>query len=68
MTGEIKRLVSDKRFGFIRDNTTGVEYFFHFSAVKNAKPESLHEGQEVSFENTESTKGPRAEDVFIVTP
>lgn len=64
MTGQIKRLVRDKGFGFIRDSG-GTEYFFHSTSVKNAKFDQLEEGQEVTFEETEGTKGPRAEDVFL---
>ena len=65
MTGKIKRLVSDRVFGFIRaENET--EYFFHKDDVKNASWDSLREGQNVEFEEAESTKGPRASDVFLI--
>jgi len=64
MTGTIKRLVNDKNFGFIRDEQTGVEYFFHATALRNQRFEALEVGQEVTFEPSEGTKGPRAEDVF----
>lgn len=64
MDGKIKRLVGDKGFGFIVDNK-GVEYFFHQSAVKNTTFAALQEGQEVTFEDADSTKGPRAEDVYV---
>lgn len=63
MTGIIKRLVADKGFGFIKSGET--EYFFHRSSVKNAKFEDLREGQEVTFEDAEGNKGPRAEDVYV---
>lgn len=64
MNGKVKRLVTDKGFGFIlgEDNN---EYFFHSSAVKNAKFESLQEGDEITFEESEGAKGLRAEDVYV---
>jgi CspA family cold shock protein len=71
MTGTIERLLMDKGFGFIKSTEptgakgSGVEYFFHRSAVKNAKFEDLTKGQEVTFEDSEGTKGPRAEDVYV---
>ena len=64
MTGVIKKLVKDKKFGFIKGDR-GVEYFFHSSAIKNARFEELGEGQEVTFEVGEGAKGPRAEDIFV---
>lgn len=63
MKGQIKRLLAEKNCGFIRADN-GVDYFFHKSALKNAKFEELGEGQEVTFEDAEGTKGPRAEDVY----
>ena len=40
--GTIKRIVSDKGFGFVADES-GQEYFFHQSACQSF--ESLREGQ-----------------------
>lgn len=64
MTGTIKKLIKDKKCGFIRGDDN-VDYFFHKSAVKNAEFEDLGEGQEVTFEDAEGQKGPRAEDVYV---
>ena len=64
-TGTIKRLVSDKGFGFIvgSDNT---EYFFHQSALASGGPfSSLREGQGVTFDVGQGPKGPRAENVRL---
>lgn len=58
--GEIKRLLADKGFGFIRD-TAGVEWFFHRTAVDNFN--ALREGQRVTFSEGRGPKGPRAEHV-----
>ena len=63
MKGKIKRLVTDKGFGFILAED-GVEYFFHKSALQNVQIEDLTEGREVEFDPGEGTKGPRAEDVY----
>lgn len=64
MIGTIKKLLVDKRCGFIQGENR-IDYFFHESVLKNATYDSLGEGQEVTFEDSEGTKGPRAEDVFV---
>ena len=64
MNGTIKRLVSDKGFGFILA-TDGNEYFFHNSAVSGARFDDLREGQAVTFERGQGPKGPRAESVKL---
>ena len=63
MIGTIKRLYLDKNYGFIRSGNK--DYFFHGSALKNIKIDDLEEGQEVTFEDNEGSKGPRAEDIFV---
>lgn len=63
MRGTIKRLVGGKGFGFIRDDSTGQELFFHISACRDFA--SLREGQKVTFERMDSLKGPRAENVNV---
>lgn len=65
MNGTIKRIKKAEGFGFIRD-AEGAEYFFHRSALQNAKFEGLSEGQEVTFEEGSGPKGLRAEEVFVV--
>ena len=60
-TGTVKRIQRDKGFGFIRD-TNGQEFFFHRSSVQGSF-EDLSEGQRVSFDEEQSTKGPRAGNV-----
>ena len=47
--GTIKRLVSDKGFGFLAASD-GSEYFFHQSACNGCQFDSLREGQAVTFE------------------
>jgi CspA family cold shock protein len=65
MNGTIKRLVSDKGFGFIA-TSDGSEYFFHASACSQTPFDSLREGQSVTFEQGQGPKGPRGENVKLV--
>jgi CspA family cold shock protein len=62
MTGTIKRIVSDKGFGFIAAGD-GSEYFFHQSACLETPFDQLREGQTVTFERGQGPKGPRGENV-----
>ena len=64
MQGTIVKLMLDKGFGFIKGEDRG-EYFFHRSSLKNVSLEMLQIGQEVTFEELDTNKGPRAEDIFI---
>ena len=63
--GTIARLLIDKGFGFIRDES-GVEHFFHRSSVRQTVFELLREGQRVEFSTEESPKGPRAAEVRLI--
>lgn len=62
MNGTIKRLVTDKRFGFIAAGD-GNEYFFHQSSCNQVSFDDLREGQAVTFEGGQGPKGPRGENV-----
>ncbi len=58
--GKIKKLVSDRGFGFIQAED-GQEYFFHRSSVEPSSGfDAMRQGDEVSFEVEASPKGPRA--------
>ncbi len=50
--GTIKRLMTEKGFGFIQtaEGTEGKDLFFHRSELQNVDYDSLREGQEVEFE------------------
>jgi CspA family cold shock protein len=63
--GKIKRLVSDRGFGFI-DGSQGDDLFFHHSALQGVTIEELQEGQEVSYEVGRGPKGTRAESVRVL--
>ena len=60
--GTIKRLVTEKGFGFIAA-PDGTEYFFHQSACTDTPFEQLRERQAVTFDVGQGTKGPRGENV-----
>ena len=59
--GTIKKLVSEKGFGFIKGDSG--ELFFHHSAVEGGAFETLREGQAVEYTEGSGPKGPRAENV-----
>ena len=56
--GTIKKLVSDRGFGFIAGEQE--EVFFHHSTVSGSTFEGLHEGQSVEYEDEPGPKGPKA--------
>ena len=62
--GTIKKLVSDRGFGFI--SAAGGDIFFHHSVVVDDNFDELKEGQAVTYEITTGpdarghNKGPRA--------
>ena len=62
VNGTIKRLVSEKGFGFVAA-ADGNEYFFHQSACVDGGFDQLREGQAVTFNTGQGPKGPRAENV-----
>jgi CspA family cold shock protein len=64
VTGTIKRIVSDKGFGFVQAGD-GAEYFFHQSACADTRFDDLREGQPVTFDKGQGPKGPRAENVRV---
>lgn len=59
-TGTIKRVISDRGFGFIADEE-GKEYFFHRDGLAPSVDfDRLVGGETVSFEIETNPKGPRA--------
>ena len=63
-TGTIKRVFKDRGYGFIR-TPEGQEVFFHRTGLRNARLESLTEGDTVEFEVESSPKGPRAINIQV---
>jgi len=49
-TGQIKRLVRDRGFGFIQEPGVVEDTFFHSSAVATGTFDELSEGQAVEFD------------------
>ena len=62
-SGKIKKLVTDKGFGFIEGDRD--DMFFHHSTVEGVTFEELREGQTVEYEVGQGPKGPRAENVRL---
>ena len=57
MTGTIKKMVTDKNFGFISGEGLEKDLFFHANSLVGVTFNELHEGDTVSFETEESPKG-----------
>ena len=60
MQGTIKKLVTDKNFGFISQGGQQKDLFFHASALEGVDFSELREGDTVSFEVVDNPKGPAA--------
>jgi CspA family cold shock protein len=67
MQGSIVRIVRDRGFGFIKAEN-GQEVFFHATGVTGSTPfDNLNEGQMVSYEKTQDSRG-RGERAVNVQP
>ncbi len=60
--GTVKWFNEQKGFGFIESDEGG-DVFVHFSAISMSGFKVLYEGDRVSFEVVEGTKGPAAQNV-----
>lgn len=63
MKGTIKRLVSDKGFGFIGPETGDKDVFFHSTGLVGVQFAELNVGDVVTFDMQDSDKGPKAVNV-----
>ena len=63
MTGTIKKLVTDKGFGFITAEGLAKDLFFHSNSLVGVTFDELKEGDTLSFETEESPKGLNATNV-----
>jgi cold shock protein len=62
-TGSVKKLVSERGFGFIVAED-GKEYFFHRDGLASSLDfDRLTGGERVQFDIEQSPKGPRAKNV-----
>ncbi len=62
--GKVKWFNESKGFGFIE--SSGKDYFVHFSAIQSSGFKTLPEGANVLFKAGKGQKGPQAEDVELV--
>jgi CspA family cold shock protein len=65
MKGVIKKLITDKGFGFITVEGQEKDLFFHSKSLVGVQFVDLHEGDEVTFEVEDSPKGPNAVNVQV---
>ncbi len=65
-TGKIKWFNDSKGFGFI-ETGEGEDVFVHFSAIAGEGYRSLNENDEVEFDIVQDAKGPRAENVRVIS-
>ena len=60
--GKVKWFNAEKGYGFITAED-GTDIFVHFSAIQQDGYKTLDEGQSVTFDITESDRGPQAANV-----
>ncbi len=64
--GTVKWFNESKGYGFIAKEDGG-DIFVHYSAITDEGFKTLTEGQEVTFDEVEGPKGPKAENVKKVS-
>ncbi|MBO0894464.1 MAG: cold-shock protein [Acidimicrobiales bacterium] len=62
-SGTVKWFNAEKGYGFITPDDGGKDLFVHFSAIEGSGYRQLTEGQRVSFDSEQGTKGPQAKSV-----
>jgi len=61
--GKVKWFDSKKGYGFVSNISDDKDYFVHFSEIQSDSFKTLEEGQKITFEIGESTKGAVAKNV-----
>ena len=64
-TGKVKWFNDQKGFGFIQRDDGGKDVFVHHTAINATGFRTLSEGQAVSFDIVEDSKGPKAQNVML---
>lgn len=59
-TGTVKFFDATRGFGFIKPEDGSKDVFVHISAVERSGLGTLNEGQRVTFEVKQDTRGPKA--------
>lgn len=67
VTGTVARFMDDKGFGFIKPDEGEKDVFVHHSAIAGSGFKSLAQGQRVAFDLVQDPKGPRAENVELLS-
>lgn len=62
-TGSVKWFNETKGFGFITPDNGGADLFVHFNSIVSEGFKTLAEGQKVSFNVEQGSKGPQAGNV-----
>ena len=66
-TGKVKWFNDRKGYGFI-ENEGGAEVFVHYTSIEGEGFKTLKDGEEVSFEISDSSKGSQARNVVRIAP
>ena len=64
-TGTVKWFDSKKGYGFITPSTGGTDLFVHHSSLQMDGFKTLTEDQKVSYQVTDSDRGPTATNVTV---
>ena len=63
--GTVKWFNSTKGFGFITNEANGEDVFVHFTGIAGEGFKTLEDGQTVTFDITEGSRGPQAVNVCV---
>ena len=64
-TGTVKWFDEAKGYGFITPSDGSKDVFVHYSAISESGFKTLTEGQSVSYDVEQGTKGPQAKEVKV---